>query len=130
MTRVVQFFLRFCFIDDDADNRRQWLEWGQRRAMSVSAFGRVVDAIGTPADVFVIDVSAVASVSAVNLAYAPLCRLMNDHPGAVFVISSCMSRNAVEAVLDDIEIVAGRRPLFCDASEGFRGLDRVLEFLI
>jgi hypothetical protein len=62
-------------------------------------------------------------------AYAPICRLMQDHPGAEIIIGSCMSRNAVEDVLDDVERVAGRRPRFFDASSGFDGLEAVMKTL-
>ncbi len=120
---------RICFVDDDEDNRRQWLEWAERRGLSATAFESAFDANRTSADAFVFDVSAVSPMMVGHHAYAPICRLMADHPGAEIIVGSCMSRNAVEDVLDDVERVAGRRPLFFDASEGFRGLERVMDTL-
>lgn len=127
--RMQPLVQRICFIDDDKDSRRQWLEWAGNRGLTATAFESAFDANGTSADAFVFDVSAVSPMMVGHHAYAPICRLMADHPGAEIIIGSCMSRNAVEDVLDDVERVSGRRPLFFDASEGFRGLKRVMDTL-
>ena len=120
---------RICFVDDDKDNRRHWLEWSEHNGYSAKAFDTAFEANDHNADCYIFDVSAVSPMMVGHHAYAPICRLMQDHPGAEIIIGSCMSRNAVEDVLDDVERVAGRRPRFFDASEGFRGLETVMDTL-
>ena len=118
--------MKVCFIDDDADNRRQWLEWAERRGIEAKAFGTAYEANQYRADCYVFDVSAVTPMMVMHHAYGPVCRLMRDHPGAEIVIGSCMSRNAVEEVLDDVERASGLRPRFFDSSRGYDGLDVVM----
>ena len=119
--------LRFAFIDDDKDNHRQWLEWARGLGHVAAAFESVFDANRFRADFFIIDVSATCPMmlNTVN-AYSPIAALQENHPGATIVVGSCMSRNAVEEILDRVEEVTGQRPLFFDASEGFRGLEKLL----
>ena len=121
--------MHFVFIDDDADNRRQWREWGEYRGHDVQAVETAFEANGYSADVFVFDVSACGAMMVAHHVYAPICRLMQDHPYSKIVIGSCVSRNYVNEVLDDIEEVSGKRPLFFDASRGFEGLDEIMKQL-
>lgn len=121
---------RLVFIDDDKDNRRQWLEWSKCNGYFALAFESAYDANTVRADCYIFDVSAVASwTGSLQGAYSPIARLMQDHPGAEIIIGSCMSRNYVEDVLDEVEKVAGRRPKFFDAASGFTGLEAVMTTL-
>jgi hypothetical protein len=115
-----------CFIDDDADNRRQWMEWAEMHGITANAFESAFEANNYSADLYVFDISAVSQMCVGHHAYSPICRLWEDHPGADVVIGSCMSRNYVEDVLDDVEKVAGRRPAFFDMARGFAGLEEYL----
>lgn len=114
-----------CFIDDDADNRRQWLEWADYSGINAKAVESVFEANRVAAEAYVFDVTSVAPMNVGHHAYSPICRLMEDHPGAEIYIGSCMSRNAVEEIIDDVETVSGRRPKYFDAADGFRGFERV-----
>lgn len=116
----------FCFIDDDADNRRQWMEWASARGLTAIAVESAYVANHFTAKSYVFDVSAVSPMAVGHHAYAPICRLMEDHPGAEIYIGSCMSRNAVEYIIDEVEAVSGSRPKFFDTATGFRGLEEAL----
>jgi hypothetical protein len=120
---------RICFVDDDEDSRRQWLEWAAGKGYPAEAFESAFDANGNDADIFVFDVSAVSPFAGGAFgrhAYAPVCRLMEDHPDAEIVIGSCVSRGTVEGIIADVERNSGRRPFFFDMSKGFEGLERAL----
>lgn len=123
MPRLIK---RLCFIDDDPDCRRQWLEWAKDNGYTAKAFESAFEANQYVADCYVFDISAVGGFS-MDHAYAPIARLIEDHPGAEIIVGSAMSRNAVEDALDEVEQAAGRRPLFFDASYGFEGLEAVLK---
>lgn len=116
----------FCFIDDDADNRRQWMEWARNRGLTARSFESAYAANRIAAKNYVFDVSAVAPMAVGHHAYAPICRLMEDHPGAAIYIGSCMSRNAVEEIIGEVEEVSGRKPRFFDSAYGFLGPEKAL----
>lgn len=121
---------RIIFIDDDPASRRQWLEWSQLKGYGAKAFESVFEANQHHADVYVFDISACCPGQMdFSRAYSPICRLMEDHPGADIIIGSAMSRNAVEDALSEIETMSGKRPKFFDASYGFEGLEAAIKML-
>jgi len=105
------------------------MEWSKNNGYDAKAFDSVYEANEYPADCYIFDISAVSPMNFGNHAYAPICRLIEDHPGAEIIIGSCISRNAVEEVLDEVEKVSGRRPHFFDAASGFVGLEAAIEAL-
>ena len=118
--------MRVAFIDDEEENRRQWLEWGLFHKHTVKAFEDVFTANQWRADIYVFDISALCPMLDQHSAYSPICALMEDHPGAVIVIGSAVGYSYAENVLDDVERVSGTRPKYFDAARGFDGLDELM----
>ncbi len=106
---------RLVFIDDDKDKRRQWVEWAREEGYTARAFESPMEASKHNADYYVFDVSAVCPMSNISMlytAYSPICRLMDDHPGATVIVICALGYEAVEEVLDDIKRVSGREAHF------------------
>ncbi len=107
--------IRLIFIDDDKDKRRQWVEWVREEGCTASAFESPMEASRHNADYYIFDVSAVLPItnfSMLHTAYSPICRLMEDHPGATIIIVCAMGYSAVEEILDDIKRISGREAHF------------------
>ena len=112
MVKRCHYALRVCFIDDDAEARRQWLELARIEAWKVSAVESVFEANSIAADCYVFDISAVSPNLDVQYTYSSIARLMEDHPGAAVILLSAMSRRMVEQVIDDVAQHTGRRPTY------------------
>lgn len=120
--------LRICLVHEDEEVRRQWHEWAARTRIRAESAESAYAANEIPADVFVFDLASVCAPWTLrHHLYAPIARLLSEHPGAEAFVGSCASRNLVEGVLEDIEEVIGRRPKFFEAVEGWVGLQAALE---
>lgn len=88
-------------IDDDHENREQFERIYD--PYDVKAFEPIYDAIDKPdPDLLVVDMSAVASLWSPELAYTPICRYIDRHPGVPVHVVSYVSRGTRQDVVDDI----------------------------
>jgi hypothetical protein len=95
--------LKFVFINDDEDDCKQWLQWAERKGYHAEVVSNVFDADRIRADFYVFDISAIAPANLIHTAYSPICTMINNHPGATFVIVSGISKYDVEATIEDVE---------------------------
>jgi len=94
--------MRFVFIDDDSDNRKQWVRWAKQKGHRAQAVESVFEAVDLVADYYVLDMSAVGDMLRMHAMYSPICKLAELHPGAGIIILSACSENSVRGVIDDV----------------------------
>jgi len=94
--------MKFVFIDDDPDSRRQWLEWARGNGHRAQAVESVWHAKDLAADYYVIDMSAVGDLMSPHAMYSPICKLAELHPGATILIVSACSEGTVRGVIEDV----------------------------
>lgn len=104
--------MEFVFIDDDKATVAQWLEWADRKGYDASHAESVFEADKIRADFYVFDISVVAPITSPHMAYSPIAKLAENHPGAVIVIVSGISKGCVEDVIDDVFEACGVRPVY------------------
>lgn len=98
---------RIAVIDDDEDSRKSMIEQIERAfpKLTVRGFDSIFEAYQgiTNYDYLLIDVSAVAPqmLGDVGRAWAPIGKYAEHYPATNFIITSAMSRNAVEDVIND-----------------------------
>ncbi len=54
-------------------------------------------------DLIVIDITAVCPIERAQLAYGPICQLIDKHPGATLIINSALPRYVTDVVRDEIK---------------------------
>lgn len=107
--------MKLTFINDDPDDRRQLVELANNHypGETVKAVESAYDAVETRPDVAVFDVSACSTTHIFgHHAYAPICAFLDLCPGASVVITSATSRSCTQEVIDEVERVSGRRPVY------------------
>jgi DNA-binding NtrC family response regulator len=108
-----RYTVKIIFIDDDEGRRQLYLEFAVLQGWKAEAVESVYEANQRSADVYVFDVSAVCPFMwDTTHAYAPIARLIQDHPDARIVIVSGMSRNATTDIINDVEKETGNRPAY------------------
>jgi len=98
-----------CVVDDSEDKRRQLREFIE--ALFPKAEVRTHETIFEAYrgwqrfDYLVIDVSSVAPqmLSDVNHAWSAIAKFMSEHPGTEVLVTSAMSRNATQDVIEDVQ---------------------------
>lgn len=105
--------MKVVFVDDDDIRRGMYLEFAKVYGWEADSVESVYDANQQNADFYVFDISAVCPFMwDLSHAYAPIARLMQDHPDAKIVIVSGVSRNEVMEVIKQVEEETGRRPIY------------------
>lgn len=121
--------MRFVFIDDDPDSRRQWVDWATGRGHRAQAVESVFEAKDLVADYYVFDLSAVGSFLNTHAMYSPICKIVELHPGAGIIIISACSENTVRDVIDEVaEHIDGLRIEYGGWGT-FDGLEQALKSL-
>ena len=118
--------LRIVIVDDDEEVQRQWQEWSEGAEYNVAAVDTVLDAVKLNADVYVIDITSVASVMQPEFAAYPICGLIDRHPGAEIVIVSAVGRRTAEDVIDRIFSSMEVRVRY-GGTGGFEAVEQVLK---
>ena len=120
--------LRVVVVDKDDLVRRQWTQWGEGSDFIVQAVGTVLGASRYPADVYVIDITSVASILDPWFAEHPIRFLIDHHPGAEIVLVSGIRRKLVEDVIDSLYRSTGVRARY-GGTGGFEAVEQVLRSL-
>lgn len=121
--------MRIVFIDDEPDNRRQWLEWAKRKGHDAWAVESVFDAKDYTADFFVFDLSAVGNIMQPHSMYSPICRLIELHPGAGIILLSATSEQTVRSVIEEVSIHFDNPQIEYGGWGTFEGVEKALELM-
>lgn len=104
--------LRFVFINDDSESRRQWKEWAKGKGFSGYAVESALEASKIPSDYYVFDVSAIGGMFDPHICYSPICKIIETCPGATIVIVSGMSKNFIDEIIQEIKSITGVTVLY------------------
>lgn len=106
---------KLVIVDDDEETRGQLLELAKLDLpnWTVKAFENIAEACEQNSiDILLIDISAVAYGNMWEHAYGPIASFMERHPGTSVVVTSGVSRNAADEVIEKVKEVAGREPIY------------------
>lgn len=96
--------MRIVIVDDNeysADSLRELISEVFPDA-SIQSYETLHQAISVPADVLIIDISAVYPIVMSYSAYHHICTYLNCHPGTTVIINSAVSSNTALAIRDDV----------------------------
>jgi hypothetical protein len=70
----------------------------------IAAFDSLAAAIycTAPVDLVIIDITAVCPIQRAQLAYGPICQLLDQHPGVTLIINSALPRYVTDVVRDSV----------------------------
>lgn len=96
--------MRFVVVDDEEYNREEIPKIIAETFPDalVRTFEELYDANSTAFDVLVIDISSICPVMLSHSAYSPICMVLDSHPGCTVIINSCVARETMEMVREDI----------------------------
>lgn len=105
---------KFVYINDDPDEREQWLRWARENNHRAWAVESALAAVDINADYYVFDISAIAPMTITNphLAYSPICSMIERHPGAEIIILSAVGKHTVEAIIEEVYERTGIKPIY------------------
>jgi hypothetical protein len=103
---------KLIFIDDDKDSLRQKTEWFAE-GYTVRGFETAFEAVEHNADCYIFDVSAVCPFMLdTRSAYGPIATLAERHPGSSIIITSAMSCNSTEDIIENVAKACGTTPVY------------------
>lgn len=80
---------------------------------TVKGFSGIFEAVEQSSiDYLLIDISAVSFITMWEHAYAPICSFIDRHPGTTIIITSGVSRNAAQDVIDQVKEHSGREVVY------------------
>ncbi len=104
--------MKIVVIEDEAQFVLLFREWAEEEGHNFNCFDNAMDANKVPADLYIIDMSAIGGLYNVHTCWSPIANLIANHPGADIAIMTAWPKDMIQEVIDRVKEEMGREPIY------------------